>query len=66
MPFRRPRKAPAKPLPSPLQEVLDAARMLVTTKNEHDLPHAIEVCLKYHPDGPFTPSEVELLRKVVT
>lgn len=54
------RTSPA--LSPPMQEVLDAARILVAKSCEDDLPHAIEVCLKYHPDGPFTPDEVASLR----
>ena len=63
MSFRRPRKAPPpSPLPPLLQRELEAAKQMVDAGVELTLEDAIETCIKYSGDGPFTPSEVELLR----
>ncbi len=46
-----------------LQRELKTAKELVMLKEEPDLATAIETCIKYSGHGPFTPREVELLRK---
>jgi hypothetical protein len=62
MTFRRPRTAPAQPLPSLLQHELNVAKQLLVHGEEESLVTAVETCIKHSGNGPFTPREVELLR----
>ncbi len=42
-----------------LLEVMDAARLLVVGRPPELLPAAFEVCLHFHPEGPFEMAEVQ-------
>ena len=58
-----PQKVPGTAIETKRREVLTGALMLVQiTEDVSDLAHALDLCAHFHPDGPLTAAELELLK----